>query len=125
MRCHSLAVLAWIWALALVGLLPGRPAGADEPALKALVEQFYAAYAREDLEGFMALWSSRSPDFTSRRQVMKQIFEETEQIAVSSLDVRRTAVAGDEATVRVVVSMAGMDTKTGQPASGFGRLNRT
>jgi CHAT domain-containing protein/uncharacterized protein HemY len=125
MRHHSLGVLTGIWALALVGLLPGRAAGADDPALKSLVEQFYAAYAREDLEGFMALWSSRSPDFSSRRQVMKEIFEATDHIAVSSLDVRRTTVAGDEATVRVVVSMAGMDTKTRQPASGFGRLNRT
>ncbi|MGH9882779.1 MAG: hypothetical protein ACRD6N_15185, partial [Pyrinomonadaceae bacterium] len=41
-----------------------------ETAVRAVVEEYFAAYAREDLERFMGLWSVNSPELELRRKVM-------------------------------------------------------
>src|SRR5262245_51619376 len=103
----------------------------DEAALRALVERYFAAYAKKDPDAFMALWSDRSPDFAARREAIQQRFASLEKIEVRSLAVRRlvaedSGVPGSPgASVRVVVDISALAAKTGKPAPGFGKLNCT
>lgn len=47
---------------------------ADEAALRALVAQYFDAYAKKDLTGFVALWSGQSPQVAARRQTLERLF---------------------------------------------------
>ena len=58
---------------------------ADETALRALVGDFCAAYAKEDLDGFLRLWSAKSPDLAARRKAMEQIFLTYDRIEVKNI----------------------------------------
>src|SRR5262245_30722518 len=74
-----------LWIVIVVGLLfssvlaqdesrkerPGSASAADEAALRALAQEFYSAYAKKDLEGFLRLWSARAPELEARRQAMQ------------------------------------------------------
>jgi CHAT domain-containing protein/Tfp pilus assembly protein PilF len=105
-------------------------ASADDAAdLKALVGRFFAAYAREDLEGLMSLWSAQSPELATRRQAMQQTFAAHDNIEVKSLAILKiTAEAGNPASpfkVRVAVDMSAVDAQTGKPAASFGKMTRT
>jgi len=88
---------------------------ADEAALSALVEKFFAASAQEDLDGFMALWSVQSPEYVARRQAMQQFFAQRDRIEVKNLTVRKMEVDGDKARVRVAVELNAVDATTGKP----------
>ncbi len=96
----------------------------DETALRAVAEELFAAYAREDLEGFMGQWSANSPELATRRKAMQELFAANERIEVKRLTVSRVKVEGDKASLRVSFEMNALDVKTGKPAEGFGRMNR-
>src|SRR5258708_7231896 len=90
----SVACLAW---------LPPSASADDAADRKAVAERLFAAYAKKDLDGFMALWSAKSPDLAPRRQTMQQVFAATDKIEVKSLAIRKVVVEGDTAKVRVAV----------------------
>src|SRR5690242_4841234 len=114
--------------LALAGLLAAgsvrADTAADEAAVRQVVDRFFATYAGKDLDGFMALWSAKSPDLAGRQQPMKGIFGETGPIRIKELTVTTPQVKGDAASARVRVEIVGNDAATGKPYSQFGRLNR-
>lgn len=124
-RLHLAALLALAGALLCLASAPPVLCADAPPELKALVEKFFACYAREDLEGFMALWSAGSPDAAARRRTMQETFAEDDRIEVRSLRILQAEVAGERATVRVAVEMSGVVAKTGQPSTRFGKLDRT
>jgi CHAT domain-containing protein/tetratricopeptide (TPR) repeat protein len=97
---------------------------ADETALRAAAEEFYAAYAKEDLEGLMGLWSSNAPDLASRRKAMQDVFAANEKIEVKRLTVRTVKLEGDKASLRIGFEMNAVDVKTGKPAENSGNLIR-
>jgi tetratricopeptide (TPR) repeat protein len=103
----------------------GSAQSPDESALRGLVERFFAAYAREDLAGFMALWSEKSPEYAQRKQTMQKTFADCEKIVVETLTIREVRMEGQTARVRVVVDMSAVEVKTGKPSSLFGRMERT
>lgn len=47
---------------------------ADEAALRALIAQYFDAYAKKDLAAFVALWSGQSPQVAARRQTLERLF---------------------------------------------------
>ena len=54
------AVGVFLAACSLLGLHPALPqptASDDQKALVQLVQEFYAAYAREDLDRFLSFWT--------------------------------------------------------------------
>jgi CHAT domain-containing protein/Tfp pilus assembly protein PilF len=127
---------AWVTLLAgLLFPLPGprlqvstapSPASAPpEATLRLLTEQFYEGYARKDLAAFLALWSPSSPDLEARRHEVENLFAAQLTLEVQRREVRSVRVDGDKAVVRVVLEMAAVETNTGQPATGRGRMNRT
>src|SRR5690242_170546 len=120
----TLALAGWCGLLAVETARGDAPA-ADEAAVRQVVDRFFDAYARKDLDGFMALWSAQSPDLAARRQTAQAIFAETGPIGVKDLSVVRLRVEGPAARVRVRLEMLGDDAKTGRPYAGFGKLGRT
>ncbi|MEW6736023.1 MAG: tetratricopeptide repeat protein, partial [Acidobacteriota bacterium] len=98
---------------------------ADEAALRNIANQFFANYAKKDLNSFMGLWSEHSPDFASRKQVMKKLFLNTESIELNSLTILQIELDREQAKVRVNIDIRGVDVNTGKPAVGLGKLIRT
>jgi CHAT domain-containing protein/Tfp pilus assembly protein PilF len=102
-----------------------RPtAASDEAALRALVEEFYGSYAKKDLDGFLRLWSAMSPELAARRETMQKLFVDNEKIEVKGLVVRKLAVEGEKAKLRVELEIGAIEVKTSKPAAGFGKMVR-
>lgn len=70
--------LHWLLLAAILFCLPcpvcAQEQSADEAALRTLVAQYFDAYAKKDLNGFVALWSGQSPQVASRRQTLERLF---------------------------------------------------
>ncbi len=96
----------------------------DESALRALLDQYFAAYARADLEACVRLWSAGSPNLAARKDVLDKLFKTNDNIDVKNLAIRKLNTDADRANVRLVVELSAIDVKTGKAADGFGRQNR-
>src|SRR5262245_37063348 len=103
---------------------PAPAAAADEVALRALAEEFYTGYAKKDLEGFIQLWSAKAPELAARRQTMQKLFADHEKIEVKGPVIRKIAVDGEKAKLRVEVEIIAIEVKTGKPAAGLGKMIR-
>jgi CHAT domain-containing protein/Tfp pilus assembly protein PilF len=102
-----------------------RPtAASDDAALRALVEEFYGSYAKKDLDGFLRLWSAKSPELATRRETMQKLFADLEKIEVKGLVIRKMAVEGEKAKLRVELEMGAIEVKTSKPAAGLGKMVR-
>ena len=103
---------------------PALPSTADEADLRALAQEFYAAYARKDLDGFLRLWSAKSPELASRRAATQKLFADHERIELKSLAVRKVTVDGEKAKLRVDVELNAVEVNTGKPAAGYGQMRQ-
>ncbi len=97
----------------------------DETSVRDLTRSFFTAYQEKDLEKVVGLWSAKSTDLTPFTASMKQRFAEVGTVELKSLEIRRVTVEGIESAVRVTVDIHAVDLKTGQPAAGYGKGNRT
>ena len=61
--------------------------GESQTATKKVVEKFFDAYVRKDIERCAALWSQTSPDLQTRIQALKAMFATTGDIKLNSLDI--------------------------------------
>jgi CHAT domain-containing protein len=95
-----------------------------ETALRSVVDELFVAYAREDVDGYMKLWSAKSPDLASRRKAVQDLFAANEKIEVKSLMISKVKEENEKASVRVAIEMTALDAKTTRPATGFGKTNR-
>lgn len=124
-RVYALIVFFF---LAGGGFTQQRPAGsnspADEAALRALVDRFFDAYARKDLTSLMQLWSANSSEIESHKKAMEAIFVNY-KIEGIELSIRDVTWDGEKARVRVKAVINAVDAKTGNPAVGFGKQNRS
>jgi tetratricopeptide (TPR) repeat protein len=120
-------------ATLIVSLLSPPPArgvaaaqsSSDEAAVRAVVRQLFDAYARADLEGFMAAWSPNSPDYDGRKEAMSQVFAGTRDIKLVSLNVGEVTLEGERARTRVAAELSGVDKQTGQQSASLGKLRRS
>lgn len=96
----------------------------EQSALRALVERFFAAYQKGDIESLMALWSKESPDLSASAQAMRRTFAENEKIQVSGLVIREMKVEGNKAVAYVLFNASAIERKTGAGAAGFGKMGR-
>lgn len=93
-------------------------------AVRGLVEKFMEAYRRGDAEAAMSLWSERSPDLSASRLSLKQLFANN-KIAVGGLTFGRITIEGEKAEVRFTAVADLVDLRSGKPAAGSGKMNRT
>lgn len=87
----------------------------DQTQIRELVKQFFAAYAQEDIERVMALWSEKSNPQATRDDFLK-VFQDYQNIEVKSLDIREITIASGEAKVLLKLELGAVDAATGQPA---------
>jgi CHAT domain-containing protein/Tfp pilus assembly protein PilF/ketosteroid isomerase-like protein len=125
-KYRFMAICALCLAVSLSGLrsLPVFAQADEGAAIRLLVERFFAAYQKEDLEGLMALWSERSGDLAANKQSLQQTFDANHNIEVKSLDIVKVATEAGKAKVQLVVEVSALNTKTGKPADGFGKMTR-
>jgi CHAT domain-containing protein/Tfp pilus assembly protein PilF len=97
---------------------------ADEASLRAALDQYLAAYAREDLEACVRLWSVNSPNLASRKDTLDKLFKANEGISIKNTTIHKVSADAERATVRLGVEVSAVDAKTKKTAGGFGRLNR-
>jgi tetratricopeptide (TPR) repeat protein len=97
----------------------------ETSVLRDLARNFFETFQEKDLEKLVNLWSAKSPELSTFTSSTKQRFAETGTIQLKDLDVRRVTVEGAESVVRVTVEMHATDLKSGQPATGFGQVNRS
>ena len=111
-----------------LGFQPSNHAQKNSPdtetAFSPVVDELFVAYAREDLEGYLKLWSAKSPDRDARRKALQDLFAANEKIEVKSVAIRNLKEESEKASLRVSVEITAFDVKTGKPAQGFGKMNR-
>ena len=95
-----------------------------ETTLRHIVDELFAAYAREDIEGYLKHWSAKSPDLVARRKELQQLFTANDKIEVKNLLISKVKVDSEKASVRVAVDVSALVVKTGKPAVSFGKMNR-
>lgn len=99
--------------------------GNGQPDIRGLIERFFSAYQREDLEGVVALWSAKSPQLDPAKQSFQLAFDQNEKIEVTDLSMKEYAVGTDRVVVRVTAKISAVASATQKPAEGFGTVNRT
>lgn len=114
-----------VFCTAVLVSLAGAAQSNEETRLRLLTDKFFAAYAREDLDGLMQMWSTKSPDLAAMRKAFQQTFAANEKSEVKNLTVRKIEVAGEKATVRVAFEFRAVEVKTGKPPVESGKQNRT
>jgi tetratricopeptide (TPR) repeat protein/CHAT domain-containing protein len=72
----------------------------DEAALRALVAQYYDAYAKKDRAGFVAVWSQQSPQLNARRQSLDYFFSQ-DSISFTPPAISHLTIENDKARLRV------------------------
>ncbi|RPJ78343.1 MAG: hypothetical protein EHM13_14765, partial [Acidobacteria bacterium] len=102
-----------IGLLFALGLGPQDPAPADAAAMRAIVDQYFAAYAKEDLEAFRSVWHSASPDVNVKKALATSQFF-VQNFRFSGIGVSRWTVSPDGPVARVVVNARVTDTKRKQ-----------
>jgi CHAT domain-containing protein/predicted negative regulator of RcsB-dependent stress response len=93
----------------------------DEAVLRAMVERYLAAYAREDLDAIAALWSEKSPDLAQAKARLKEFFSLNDKIETKNLEIRRLVVEGERATALVTLEISTVDVRTNSRALASGR----
>jgi tetratricopeptide (TPR) repeat protein len=86
-------------ALALLPQGAGLPTP-DDPALRAVVERFFATQEAEDVDGYLSLWSAKAE--RPRREQLQYIFESGDD-KFRDLTMQRVGGTGDSVRVRVSV----------------------
>ena len=97
---------------------------ADEAALRTLAEDFFRTWATKDLDGYMRLWVTGSPDLESHKQAIQKFFADYESIEVKPPMVHKITIYGERARLRVDVEIDAVKIKTGEPATEFGLHRR-
>jgi tetratricopeptide (TPR) repeat protein len=121
---HRAVLFLLVWSVVCPQRLVKAQNGAEEE-IRALIERYSAAYENKDLAGLTSLWSERSPELAAAKQTFQQMLIANSRIQINSLAVRKVTLEGDKATARIILEMSAIDAKTGKPAEGFGKKNRT
>jgi CHAT domain-containing protein/Tfp pilus assembly protein PilF len=128
-RKYGPQLFALIYTLALCLIAGANLAKAQSPDDTSLVNtatrNFLEAYQRKDVDGLLSLWSAKSPDLPAFTAAVKQTFLDVASIELKGVEIRRVTFEGAESIVRVTVEMQATELKSGKPATGFGRMNRT
>jgi CHAT domain-containing protein/uncharacterized protein HemY len=118
--------LGFWFALLIICLVSSGAAQekSDDADLRALVKQFFTAYANKDLAEWRRLWSAGAPELAARAQQLERLFPTLGAIELKSVTLKQISLDGAQANVRAAVELNATDLKTGKPAAGFGQWQR-
>ena len=94
----------------------------EDSTFRALVERYFAAYAKKDLVGVTALWSEKSPNLASYKQTLQQQYT-TENLSFGLPAISRVKVESGKASLRATVTLTSTNLKNQE--SSEQRLART
>src|SRR5262249_13933953 len=83
-------------------LAPGGAPSPDEAALRALIVEYFDAYAKKDLDAIMALWSKDAPGVDARRLRLHGRFAD-EDYQFSEPVISRIRIEGAHASTRALI----------------------
>lgn len=87
----------------------------DRAAIRATVEQFFAADQSKDLAALMSLWSERSPDLASYRESARRVFAAPDAPAVKGFSLGPLALEDGRAKLRLAVETAAAGQQAAPP----------
>lgn len=108
-----------------VGSIQNSQEASQDLALRALVEQYFAAYLKKDLAAMTARWITKSPNFETQRKAEEQFFAASSQVEVRDISIQRLTAEGDQAHLYVGLEMSAVNVKTGNPTEGLGAMVRS
>jgi CHAT domain-containing protein/tetratricopeptide (TPR) repeat protein len=97
----------------------------DTALVRSVARRFIEAYQRKDVDGLIALWSSKGTERETFIADFRQTVSLVGSIEMKSFAIRRASVEGTSAIVRMRIDIQATDLKSEQPATGFGPQNRT
>jgi CHAT domain-containing protein/tetratricopeptide (TPR) repeat protein len=97
----------------------------DEISIRLLIEKFFAAYEKRELNELLGLWSEKSPDLATNKKALEATFTATQKLEINALAIGKITVDGDKASLRLALEVNAIDAKTSKQAQGFDKLNRT
>jgi hypothetical protein len=100
------------------------PVASDDAALRALADQFFAAYSQKDLAAITALWSSHSPEMAAQQKSIEQFFAANDKIEIRDVTIQQLKVDGNNARFGFDFDLSAIDVKTGGAADGLGKAAR-
>lgn len=92
-----------------------------EAAVGALVEQYFAAWQKEDLDAAIGLWSEKSPDLAAGKSRLQSFFSANDKVEVKNLQLRRLVIEGERASTLATFELNAIEVRTGRPAMGNGK----
>lgn len=119
------SIVVTVFGLLLCCQAVSAQAPDDTSVLRDLSRNFFEVSQEKNVEKLVALWSAKAPELAAFTTATKQKFAEVGPIQLASLEIRRVTVEGEQSVVRVTVDLRATDVKSGQPATGFGRANRS
>jgi CHAT domain-containing protein len=124
-RFIAISLLCFGVCFAAFRTLPAFAQENDAEAIRSLVEKFFAAYQKEDLEVLMSLWSTDAAGVGTIRQSFQQTFADNQSIEIKNLDVGKVTSEAGKLKVQITVEVNALSIRTGQPGIGSGKLCRT
>lgn len=97
----------------------------DTALVRTVARSFVEAYQRKDVDGLIALWSSKGAERETFIADFRQTVSLVGSIEMKNVEIRRVSVEGTSAILRLRFDMQATDLKSGQPATSFGPQNRT
>jgi CHAT domain-containing protein len=120
----SLAALLALCLLFSATVAESKFQSGDEPQIRALVERYFAAYAKKDLDAISQLWSDKSPDLGQTKTRLKEFYSIYNQIETQNWRFRQLKIQVDHATALVTLEVAAVEAKTNKPALGLGKRSQ-
>ncbi len=114
-RRFSRIIAVVLISVALNPLALKAQGNADEAAIKNLVEQFFVAHQKRDLDGMMACWSAKSPQFTSIKQSVQSELAQYDETQYMNVTFSQWKIDTNRASVRLRYEVKRRDVRTKQP----------
>ena len=84
-----------------------------EPAVRVVVEKYFALYAAKDMDGLMGLWSEKSPDHPSLKQNLERQFA-AGSYSLGLLTISRVEMEEEKVSLRATAHLTVIDLKSDQ-----------
>ncbi len=105
----------FLWFIAVCILTSPHFSTADDAAeLKAVVEKFFAAFAKKDLDGLMSLWDAKVRASDARRKHYQQMLTYYDHVRVENMTFSHWKIEGSQASVRLTYEMVSVVANTKQ-----------
>ena len=112
---RKMVLMLILFLLSAPVIANAQAAKKNEVALRRLVSQYYAAYARKDLAATMLFWDKKAAGYAQRRQMTANNFKSYTRIRLEKLRVRRIESHDKTKSVFVSVRLNMQDKEVQEP----------